>query len=166
MSDRGKQARGARARLARLAALGAALGLAGCAIATPFKPAAHAPPGAGDRPAIIAVTEARLGDNRALRRAFWDHVDKVEASLPDQPGFLGFSKRTELFGDRAWTMTAWTDEDSLEAFVRSETHQRAIAAAFGALDGARFARIETTRGAMPPDWDAALRQLDQAGRAY
>ncbi|MEL6977897.1 MAG: antibiotic biosynthesis monooxygenase [Pseudomonadota bacterium] len=164
-----RQSQRLRARLAaRLAALGAALSLAGCALATPFETAEGAAPAhqTGRATAIIAITEARLGDDAALRSAFWTNVERVEASLEGQPGFLGHSKRTKLLGDVVWTMTAWTDEDSLDAFVGGEVHQAAIAEAYAGLEGARFVRFEVERGAVPPDWDAALERLEAEGRGY
>lgn len=142
-----------------------ALGLAGCSVATPFRFSAPDASASGDT-VIVAITEARLGDDAAQRRAFWTHVERVEATLEGRPGFLGFSKRTEVFGDLSWTMTAWADEASLDAFVRSETHQTAIAEAYGGLEGARFVRFTMSRAALPPPWSEALERLDRSGRSY
>lgn len=149
-----------------LSAAAVALGLSGCAIATPFRGADEAAPSPEGATAIVAITEATLGDDAALRRAFWTNVDRVEATLQKQPGFLGHSKRRALFDDVAWTMTVWSDEESLDAFVASEAHQTAIAEAFDGVEGARFVRFETERDALPVDWSIALERLETEGRGY
>jgi heme-degrading monooxygenase HmoA len=46
--------------------------------------------------------------------------------MGDQPGLLGHAVRFEIFGNKAWTMTAWKDEASLTAFVRSPAHRAAV----------------------------------------
>lgn len=159
-------------RRPRRRALGALFGLtlalptlAGCAIATPFRTSETASSEAGET-AIVAITQAELGDDAQLRRAFWRNVDRVEASLARQPGFLGVSMRRRLLGDVAWTMTAWADEESLNAFVASAVHQRAIAEAFGGLAEAQFVRFEVARTDLPVDWSTALERLEAGGRGY
>lgn len=149
-----------------LIAASLALGVSGCAIATPFRAADDASSQVYTGAVVVAITEAQLGDDRAGRRAFWRHVDLVTATLREQPGFIGVSLRREILGDTTWTMTVWRDEESLDAFVRSDTHQEAIAAAFGALAGARFVRFEVNGGDLPVDWDAALERLETDGRGY
>ena len=60
------------------------------------------------------------------REAVWDAVAQVEAALDGQPGFAGRSKRAELLEPNAWTMTIWTDAESLPAFVDSPAHKEAM----------------------------------------
>ncbi|MEL6281892.1 MAG: hypothetical protein AAFQ73_03955 [Pseudomonadota bacterium] len=143
-----------------------AIGVSGCAIATPFEFAEDAPAPTSSSRVVVVITEAQLGDDSVQRRIFWRHVTHVEASLKSNARFLGFAKRLELFGDRAWTMTAWADTESLDAFVRSDAHQTAIAEAYGGLKGARFARVEMARSELPPDWSRMLELLDETGRSY
>ena len=146
------------------------LSLGGCAIATPFRgPGYDADAGvAADRPetVVVVLTEAVLRDEGADRSAFWDNVGKVEDSLAAQPGFIGYSLRRELLGDRAWTMTAWRDEASVAAFVQSPVHQTAIAEGLGALQATGFARIEVKRDELPLDWERAVEILAASERRY
>ena len=144
--------------------------LGSCATATPFRgPGYDAKLGVtlpGGEPVVVAVTQATLGDDADDRAAFWDHVSRVEASLTDRPGFIGYSKRASVFGGEAWTMTVWADETSLTAFVRSDAHQAAIREAFGGLADARFARFAIAREDVPVSWDEALVRLDEENRGY
>ena len=137
--------------------------LGGCAIATPFQgPGYDRRNGvaieSGDR-LVVAMTKAVLKQDRTLRPTFWAYVSKVEASLATRPGFVGYALRREVFGRQAWTMTVWSDEASLAAFVESDVHQAAIREAMGAIDCATFARLEVDRRDVPITWDRALAAL-------
>lgn len=151
------------ARSRRVLPLMATLLLGGCQLATPFR-GPDLPPASPHDTAIVAITHVVFNDDRAARRHFWDAVAHVEDSLDRRPGFLGFSKRTRLWGGEAWTMTAWTDEASLQAFVASPAHQGAMGTGYAALAEARFARVSLARHALPLDWTKALDILDREGR--
>ncbi len=140
--------------------------IAGCAISTPFQgPGYDRRQGvtlAGDDRVVVAITEAVLGGTRAQRSTFWDYVSQVEASLPGRPGFVGYALRREVIGNRAWTMTVWTDAESLDGFVQSDVHQAAIRTSMEALACASFARIDADRAEIPISWDRALESLAAA----
>lgn len=141
--------------------------LAGCAITTPFQgPGYDRGRGvtiAGEHRLVVAVTEAVLRSDRTKRSTFWDYVSKVEASLPEHPGFVGYTLRRQIIGRRAWTLTVWSDEASLDGFVASDTHQAAIREAMVALECADFARFEIDRADIPVTWDRALAALAESG---
>lgn len=146
--------------IALLAAL-----LGGCAIATPYR--AAAPPGGSEgEVAVIALTEATLGPDRAARAAFWDGVRAVERDLATQPGLLGHSLRRELLGNRAWTMTVWESEAALDRFVASPVHRAAMRAGNPAIAGQRFATLARPRAAGPLTWAEALDVLAREGQSY
>jgi heme-degrading monooxygenase HmoA len=141
-----------------------AIGLSACSVSTPFEGPGEAV--ATGQTVYVGLTYAVLQSGQEPRSLFFDYVEQVEESLPRNPGFLGFSKRVKLFGNEAWTMTVWNSEESLDAFVRSETHLRAIRNAFGALESSRFARVEVSAEAAPLSWSEALRVLESEGRSY
>lgn len=148
--------------LRRLAAGLSALLIGACTMATPFRGPG---PASAEGVVTLAVTRATLGDDPALRARFWENVARVEASLAAQPGFLGFSKRTEILGDTAWTLTAWADRASLDAFVQGPAHRTAMREANAGLAGSRFVRYEAPAADWPPRWDEALARLSRDGRA-
>ena len=143
--------------------LGLLPAIAGCAISTPFKgPGYDRDQGVtieGDDKVVVALTEAVLDGSRSQRSTFWDYVSQVEATLPGRPGFIGYALRREVIGSRAWTMTVWTDEESLDGFVRSDVHQAAIQASMEALACADFARATLDQTDIPISWDRALELL-------
>ncbi len=144
--------------------------LVGCTISTPFQGPGYDPDKGlvieGVQTAYVGLTLAVLKKDPKLQSVFWSHVKKVEAALSDRPGFIGYSKRTRLLGNRAWTMTVWTDEASLEAFVRSEVHQTAIRESMNALESAAFARIEINRESIPLSWNHAIAILEARREGY
>jgi len=77
------------------------------------------------RPAGAGGVE-RDGAPAGDAREFFKDTKAVLATMADQPGLLGHAVRFEIFGNKAWTMTAWKDEASLTAFVRSPAHREAV----------------------------------------
>ena len=144
--------------------------LVGCTLATPFRgPGYDRGKGIvldGVETVYVGLTLAVLKNDRKLQSVFWSNVRKVEASLYQRKGFIGYSKRTRLLGNRAWTMTVWTDEASLEDFVQSDVHQRAIRESMGALESAAFARIEIKPEEIPISWDRAIALLEKQNEGY
>ncbi|MCK6552240.1 DUF3291 domain-containing protein [Myxococcota bacterium] len=143
--------------------------LAGCPVAKPFSGPGYdraigAALGPGGDTVIVAITNAKL-DGRA-RGDFDLHTKRIIASLDAQPGFIGASVRTRLFGDEVWTMTAWDDEASLDAFVTSRVHLDGMKKGSAAVTAARFARIEVPRRELPLSWARAVELLDARGDGY
>lgn len=139
---------------------GATAMLAGCTISTPYKgPIAKTPAAGGERPALVAITHARLGTNLGANIVFWKQIGHVVRAAERQPGYLGHSLRRKIFGDEAWTITVWSDEASLEAFVRSDAHQRAIREGMAAIENVRFVRVTLERTDLPLTWERAEKLL-------
>lgn len=138
-----------------------------CVVATPFRgPGVEAMARDGERPVLVALTMVELGPDRAARARFWDHVWRVTASLEDRPGFIGHSVRREVFGRRAWTMTVWRDEASLEAFVTGDEHRAAISEGYAAVTRTAFWRRALPGAEVPLSWPAAEALLAGRGRSY
>jgi heme-degrading monooxygenase HmoA len=140
--------------------------LLGCKVSTPFAGAFQDGSLPDDTDVLVAITYIEIGDDALQNKAFWREVANVEASLEGMPGFLGYSLRRELFGNKAWTMTVWRDEASLTAFVASPVHRAAIVGGSPSLRKARFARLETKKADVPIDWDVAKNYLAENGRGY
>lgn len=139
---------------------GAAAMLTGCTISTPYQGSiAKAPLEGGEPPALVAITHARLGTDLAANIDFWNQIGRVVEAAERQPGYLGHSLRRKIFGGEAWTITVWSDEASLKAFVRSEAHQRAIREGMAAITDVRFARVTLDRAELPLPWDRAEQLL-------
>lgn len=140
--------------------------LAACTMSTPFSgPGVHQPVPA-EAQVVLSVTHITLRPERERRAQFWQSVARIDAALPAQPGLIGYAKRRELFGDEAWTVTAWRDEDRLRAFVRGATHVDAMAGAVDSIVDARFARVSVPAARLPLPWREVLALLDGNARHY
>lgn len=150
--------------------LGAMLALAGCSVSTPFA----GPDGRGanfasaspDAVAVLSITHITLKDDRVLRSQFWDAVGRIDRAMLSQPGLLGYSRRTEILGDEAWTATVWRDEASLVAFLASPAHAAAMREQRDVFTDARFARVRMPERQVPTAWNDLLTLLERNARAY
>jgi heme-degrading monooxygenase HmoA len=97
-----------------------------------------------------------------MRREFFSDTRRVLADLAEQPGLVGYSFRFEIFGRTAWTMTAWKDESSLNAFVRSPAHREAVRRSGDTAQNLRFATIEVPVGSLPLTWREVRRLVAEA----
>lgn len=153
-----------------LAAAGLLKWLPGCELATSFRGDGYSRdggvtlPDAGDT-VVVGLTNAGLDPDN--RRDFDDYTQRVVASLPGTPGYIGHAVRTRVFGHEVWTMTVWKDEAALDAFVRSPTHREAIRKGMPAVKWAKFHRFTLAKDQVPPSWaDVKARLASVAAKDY
>ena len=142
------------------------LSSSGCSIAMPFRGPGYdrergvtVPTPSGS--VVVALTEATL--DRAKRRPFDRATGTVADGMNAVPGLIGYSFRKRLFGDRAWTMTVWTDRDALRRFVDSDLHTDAMDAGYPASIGFRFHALDVPADEIPLSWSRALDLLERDG---
>ena len=141
-----------------------------CTVATPFSGPGNdwstGPVDGPERVVTISITHITLKSDSAARGRFWRSVREVEAAIRDQPGLIGYAKRTELVGNEAWTVSAWESEANMLGFIRSPAHSAAMERAAGSYDMARFARISVSSGKLPLPWPEILDLLARNERNY
>lgn len=153
-----------------LTAIGLLAFVSGCAISTPFKG-----PGYSRKDGVtlenadnvmVGMSYVLLKDDSDARAAFWEEMSNVRAVMFSMDGLVGYSVRRELFGDQGWTVSVWRDEPSMEAFVRSPEHVRAVRRGFAALADARFARVVVPAEDIPLSWERIEALLEEQGAGY
>jgi heme-degrading monooxygenase HmoA len=102
--------------------------------------------------------ESRKGQ----RKPFFADTQKVIADMPNQPGLVGYSFRFQIFGRRAWTMTAWRDEAARNRFAKSPSHLAAVRNSSITAQNMRFVSVTVPASTLPMRWDEALRLLENA----
>ena len=144
-----------------------ALMFVACAVSRPFEG-----PGFADGevtvepegPFLVAATYARPAKSES--DAFHDHVDAIQQSLDAMDadsGLVGYSLRGEIAGRDNWTLTVWTTEEAMMAFVLSDVHLDAMADADTVLEAGTFVHWEESDPAeIPPDWNRVLDEIDAA----
>ncbi|MEL6823720.1 MAG: hypothetical protein AAFP70_18335 [Calditrichota bacterium] len=143
-------------------------GLSSCTISTPFRYVDEAERDITEKhdSLLVVITYAKTGKDGDKNNAFWDNVSKVYDSMDSQSGLVGYSIRRELFGDQAWTMTVWREEESLKKFVSGAVHLKAMREGTGALADMLFARKRIAVSEIPISWEAAESILVEKGRGH
>lgn len=113
---------------------------------------------------VVAITEVEIKGSFSLRSIFWNRVSSVRSSLAENEGYLGGAIRRELFGNRAWTMTVWKDEISLDRFVESVEHERAMREGGPAVTKSKFYRGYKQWQEIPLSWETAEKIMEEEAR--
>lgn len=139
--------------------------LSACTISKPFKQTKELKTLPKNQVVIVGLTYAAIKKDQK-KHVFWDNVESIIKSLDDQPGFLGYSVRRGLLGNEAWTMTVWKDKNSLQSFISSDAHVKAMKEGSTVIKKASFHNFKTEVKNIPISWKEAINLLDQNGRSY
>ncbi len=113
----------------------------------------------------VIVTLSEVEHRPGQRKPFFTDTKRVLADLPNHEGLLGYSFRFQLFGAKAWTMTAWRDKASRDDFVLSPIHYAAMKNSRVTSHKMKFVTIETSVKDLPLDWKEALQRLESVKEA-
>ncbi|MCY0954253.1 DUF3291 domain-containing protein [Streptomyces sp. H27-S2] len=82
------------------------------------------------------------------------------------PGVIGASLRAEPMKKTFWTLSAWSDQESLDRFSRSDPHARIVSRLRKVMDGSVFVFYPVDHDSLPVAWDDAVARLadKEAGR--
>ncbi len=97
--------------------------------------------------------------------AFMRGAARVEEQLHRTPGLMAYGVRADLLRKQFWTLSAWTDRDAVNTFVRTDPHLTLVAR-FADWAGAGGAFVEWRGARMPLDWDDALVRLKNPTFSY
>lgn len=120
----------------------------------PWRSFERTPP---EQPSLVLLTYLPLARRRHTP-GFLLHTLRITAQLRRSPGLLGYALRAEPLAGRFWTLSAWRDEESLDAFVRTPPHARTMTALAARMGATRFIRWTLAGAQLPPGWDDALRR--------
>ncbi|GAA2509178.1 DUF3291 domain-containing protein [Streptomyces longisporus] len=83
----------------------------------------------------------------------------------NSPGLLGASLKAEPLKRTFWTLSAWRDQEALNAFSAKDPHARSVRGLRPGMKGSVFVFWNTERDQLPITWDEAQRRLaEQAER--
>ncbi|MFJ8859018.1 DUF3291 domain-containing protein [Streptomyces sp. NPDC102451] len=82
------------------------------------------------------------------------------------PGVIGASLRAEPLKKTFWTLSAWSSQEALDTFSRSEPHAGIAGRLRKVMARSVFVFYPTGREQLPAGWDDAVRRLTEkeAGR--
>ena len=130
----------------------------GCHIGRPFQGPGFDPergvtaPGAGAT-VVVGVTYGKVAPGSGRR--FSEQLGRVRTSLEDQPGLIGHAVRKHLFGREVWTLSVWTDEDSLDTFLEQAVHREASREGGIPRTAVRSRRAVVPASELPLSWSWA-----------
>lgn len=113
----------------------------------------------GTAPLVVSVTRLRVKRWRDVP-AFLRAVLRLRRELPHAPGAVTLGLAAQPLRRTFWTLSAWRDEESLKAYVRSPEHAAAMRRFARVMAQPVSARWSSEGGR--PSWDYAVRRLDDA----
>ena len=118
---------------------------------------------AQDAPFVVGLTELHVKNAPGPGKRFGEHAEAVGAYVyGDEPeGFVGGSFRN-VGKLEWWTMTVWTSEEAMTAFILSDVHVDAMMSLTDVAAAARSTHVEIEAGGSPPTWEWALAELEGA----
>ncbi len=121
---------------------------------------------AGDPTAELTVMASRL-PLRHYRHipGFLRWTLRVRGQLLEAPGLVGYSLDAHLFRKTFWTLSAWTDQKAMEAFVRRDPHRSAMAAIRPHMGESTFVFWTVTAADLPITWSVARRRIEPSVNA-
>lgn len=134
--------------------------ITGCSVSMPFKWVGGlsnqqgVDNGTSSEELIVAVTHAAVDASK--RKSFDEAAYRVLDSLPSQSGLVGYSVRRQLLGNEVWTATVWTDEESIQRFLRSTAHAQAVIQSGSAVRQIHYTRLKIRRDELPISWGRLL----------
>jgi quinol monooxygenase YgiN len=87
------------------------------------------------------------------------YTAQVVKQLAAAEGLLGYSLLARPLSKRFWTLSAWKNEEALQAFVRHPPHQRIMTALAPHMDKTKFVHWTVKGSQLPLKWDDALPRL-------
>jgi len=109
----------------------------------------------------VALLTVLVLKTHATTFVFFPEVARVLRSARRSHGLIGYSVASEFLARRYSTLSTWEDHNSLQAFVASSAHRRAMQRLEGRLALTRFVEWRTDREHLPPTWADARKRLSQ-----
>ncbi len=136
----------------------------GCRIGYPFRGPGYTPgqgvvhPDAASR-VLMVLTRGDIEEGAG--DLFARELRAVLGAMDRHDGLVGYSVRRELLGSRVWTMSVWVDRESIERFVDSPPHARAMMQ--GGIAPGTFVAFYSWVNAdrVPISWSEAERLLER-----
>ena len=96
--------------------------------------------------------------------AFTAYTIRVIGQLASAKGLIGYTLLARPLSKKAWTLSAWEDNDALENFVEDPPHVRIMTALAPHLAKTAFMRWTVKGSALPLGWDDALARFESEQR--
>jgi hypothetical protein len=114
-----------------------------------------------DREYLVLATHLPLKSLLSTVR-FARAIRSVQKQLERTDGVIGYSLRAQPLRRDYRTLSVWEGDRALMAFVRELPHRDVMARFAPSLGAFRYVRWKVPGTAAKPEWEDALRRLDEA----
>lgn len=90
---------------------------------------------------------------------FFRAVSAIRKQLADAEGLVGYTLRAKPLARDYWTLSVWTDDSALHAFMRTSPHVRLMSSLKPLMGPTKFVQWEITASDGRPSWAGALDRL-------
>lgn len=90
---------------------------------------------------------------------FFRAVGAIRKQLADAEGLVGYTLRAKPLARDYWTLSVWTDDSALHAFMRTSPHVGLMSSLKPLMGPTRFVQWEITASDGRPSWAGALDRL-------
>lgn len=77
---------------------------------------------------------------------------RIRRQLADAPGLVGYGLKADLLAKTFWTYSVWKDQDSLDAFARSDPHLQIVRRLRPRMGESRFSTATIDGERIPTTW--------------
>src|SRR5688572_1900649 len=107
---------------------------------------------------LVMASRLPLRSHRTIPR-FLGLTVSVARQLEGASGLVGYSLLAQPMRKTFWTLSAWTDRDALDAFVRTMPHLAVMRKLRTHMGHTRFITWMAPGAALPIAWDDAIERL-------
>jgi hypothetical protein len=107
---------------------------------------------------LVMASRLPLRSHRTIPR-FLGLTASVARQLEGTSGLVGYSLLAQPIRKTFWTLSAWTDRDALDAFVRTMPHLAVMGKLRTHMGPTRFTTWTAPGSALPIPWDGAIQRL-------
>jgi hypothetical protein len=107
---------------------------------------------------LVMASRLPLRSHRTIPR-FLGLTVSVARQLEDTSGLVGYSLLAQPVRKTFWTLSAWTDRDALNTFVRTMPHLAVMGKLRTRMGPTRFTTWTAPGSALPIPWDDAIERL-------
>lgn len=112
-----------------------------------------------EQPVVVFASRLPLRTRMTPPRFLWAIV-RVVRQLGGAPGLLGHSLRAEVLRGTYWTLSAWTDQAAMDAFVRTDPHRSVMRSMADVLGEPTFVSWEVAGSDLPISWDDVAARIE------
>ncbi len=117
-------------------------------------------PVAGNR-YLALISYLPLKHFRAVPK-FFQCTFEIQRQLRTSPGLIGYSLEAQPLARKFWTLSVWSDQQSLMDFVGRVPHGRIMRELAPHLGKSQFVRWTVESQEIPLDWNSAKARITQS----